>query len=191
MLKKSSPALGFWAAIPCIIGTVAFLAIVGPRVLDPENIGWLSMGDPAQHFLGWHFFRSSEWSFPAGLNPAFGLEIGSAITFSDSIPLLAFLFKPFSSSLPEVFQYSGFWLYACFVLQAWFGWKLAGLVFEAPLLRSFAAGLFVFSPPMIWRLYGHLSLVAHFLVLAALYLALRPDQDRRNLRWGGCWSLLH
>jgi len=37
---------------------------------------------------------------------------------------------------------------------------------------NFGAGLFLFAPPMIWRLHGHLSLVGHFIVLAALYLTL-------------------
>jgi len=36
--------------------------------------------------------------------------------FFDSIPLLAFLFKPFTSLLPEPFQYFDLWLLACFIL---------------------------------------------------------------------------
>lgn len=129
------------------------------------------------------FFRNSEWSFPIGLNPTYGLELGNAILFSDSNPLLAFLFKPFASLLPEPFQYSGIWLLTCFVLQAWFGWKLAGLISESMLIRVFSTGLFVFAPPMIWRLPVHLSLGGHFFILAALYLAFHPRLERRRLAW--------
>ncbi|NEH54083.1 hypothetical protein GR210_35540, partial [Rhizobium leguminosarum] len=45
-------------------------------------------------------------------------------------------------------------------------------------------GLFVFSPPMFLRMGGHLSLSGHFLILAALYLALRPGLQKRRLAWG-------
>lgn len=170
-------------AFPLLLGILAFFIIVGPKALDPANLAWLEEGDPAIHYLGWLFFRNAEWSFPIGLNPTYGLEISNAIVFSDSNPLLAFLFKPFAPLLSEPFQYFGVWLLACFVLQAWFGWKLAGLISDSAAIRILAAGLFVFSPPMIWRLQGHFSLVGHFLILAALYLALHPALERRRLAW--------
>ena len=78
------------------LGCIAFFSIVGPRALYPTNIGWLGHGDRAQHYLGWAFFRNADWSFPIGANLDYGLDIGSAIIFSDSNPLLAFLFKPLS-----------------------------------------------------------------------------------------------
>ncbi|MGF6125855.1 hypothetical protein QF019_001044 [Pseudomonas frederiksbergensis] len=172
------------ALLPLLMGVVAFFMVIGPRALDPQNIAWLESGDPATHYLGWVFFRNAPWTFPLGLNPDYGLELGSAIIFSDSNPLLAFLFKPFSSWLPETFQYFGFWLLACFVLQAWFAWKLVGLVTPSTALRLLGAGLFVFSPPMFLRMGAHLSLSGHFLILAALYLALHPGVQKRRLAWG-------
>ncbi len=172
------------ALLPLLMGLLAFFMVIGPRALDPQNIAWLASGDPATHYLGWVFFRHAPWTFPLGLNPSYGLELGSAIIFSDSNPLLAFLFKPFSSLLPETFQYFGIWLLACFVLQAWFAWKLLGLVTPSVVLRLLGAGLFLFSPPMFLRMGGHLSLAGHFLILAALYLALHPDVQRRRLAWG-------
>lgn len=171
-------------ALPVFLGLITFIVVVGPTVLGPTNIAWLQEGDPATHYLGWLFFRTSNWSLPLGLNPRYGLELGNAIVYSDSIPLLAFLFKPFDGNLPEPFQYFGLWLLVCFVLQAWFAWKLVGLIDQNIFVRLFGAGLFVFAPPMIARLYGHLALVGHFLILAALYLCLRPNDDRRLLAWG-------
>jgi hypothetical protein len=181
ILTKHLEAVG-----PVLLGIGAFFAVVGPRALYPTNIAWLSSGDPAQHFLGWHFFRNSDWSFPIGLNPKFGLELSNAIVFSDSNPLLAFLFKPFAKLLPQTFQYFGIWLMACFILQAWFGWKLVGLIGGKGAARLFSAGLFVFTPPMIWRHAFHLSLVGHFLILAGLYLTLRPRASRSV----GAWACL-
>ena len=175
------PAL---ALLPLLLGALAFFLVIGPRALDPQNIAWLKDGDPATHYLGWVNFRHSPWTFPLGLNPSYGLELGSAIIFSDSNPLMALLFKPFSGWLPETFQYFGLWLLACFVLQAWFAWKLLGLMTDNPVLRLLGTGLLVFSPPMFVRTGGHLSLAGHFLILAALYLALHPVLKRRRAAWG-------
>ncbi|TWD49738.1 DUF6311 domain-containing protein [Pseudomonas sp. SJZ131] len=172
------------AFLPLLMGVVAFFMVIGPRALDPQNIAWLQSGDPATHYLGWVFFRHSPWSFPLGLNPSYGIELGSAIIFSDSNPLLAFLFKPFSAWLPETFQYFGLWLLTCFVLQAWFAWKLMGLLTPNVTLRLLGTGLFLFSPPMFLRMGGHLSLAGHFLILAALYLALHPGVQKRRWAWG-------
>lgn len=175
----------YWGCLlPILLGALAFLLVIGPRVLDPTNIAWLGEGDAATHYMGWAFFRSSPWTFPLGMNPSYGLELGSGIIFSDSNPLLAFLFKPFSGWLPETFQYFGLWLLACFILQAWFAWKLLGLLTPSLWIRLLGAGLFVFSPPMFLRMGGHLSLSGHFLILAALYLALRPGLQKRRLAWG-------
>jgi hypothetical protein len=172
------------AVLPLLFGALAFFMVIGPRALDPRNIAWLSDGDPATHYLGWVFFRQSPWTFPLGLNPSYGMELGSAIIFSDSNPLLALLFKPFNAWLPETFQCFGLWLLTCFVLQAWFGWKLLGLVTNNVVIRLLATGLLIFSPPMFVRAGGHLSLAGHFLVLAALYLALHPALQRRRIAWG-------
>lgn len=171
-------------ALPLLLGVVGFFAVVGPRALYPTNIAWLRDGDPATHFLGWVFFRNTDWTFPLGLNPRYGLEISSAVIYSDSNPLFAVLFKALSPVLPEPFQYFGLWLLLCFVLQAWFAWKLVGLLSDSPAIRALGTGFFIFSPPMIWRLYGHFSLVGHFLIVAALYLVLCPQLRRRWLKWG-------
>jgi hypothetical protein len=171
---------GLVALLP---GLVAFFAIVGPRVLDPRNLAWLKSGDPSTHYLGWAFFRQSDWTLPPGANPDYGLELSSSIVYSDSIPLLALFFKTFDGWLPTPFQYLGLWLLACFLLQSYFAWKLVGLISTDTLLRLPASILLVVSPPMLARLGGHWSLVGHFLILAALYLALRPTLERRRLAW--------
>jgi Family of unknown function (DUF6311) len=177
----------FISLLPIILGTTSFLLVVGPRVVDVSNIAWLGSGDPAQQFLGWEFFRKWPWSFPVGLNPNYGLEISNSIVFSDSNPLLALAFKPFSPLLPEPFQYFGLWVYVSFVLQAWFGYKLTRLFSDRLIVCLLGAGLFVFSPPMIGHLQrpqrGDLNQVAHFLLLAALYLCFRQSQKNHGIAW--------
>src|SRR5687768_5815794 len=87
-------------APPLLLGAVASALIVGVAGIDPTNIGWCTGGDAATHYLGWSFFRNAPWGFPLGDNRSYGLELGSSIFYSDSIPLLAFMFKPFSRWLP-------------------------------------------------------------------------------------------
>ena len=166
--------------------------MIGAEILDPKNIGWLKGIDSLQHYLGWSFFRYSDWTFPVGLNPRYGLDISSSIVFSDSIPLLAFLFKLISSNLPQTFQYFGFWLLACFLLQSFFAWKLTGLAVAGHLNRFLAATFFVISPVLIWRILGvnsqagigpHVALSSHFLILGALYLCLKDSKNFNLFFW--------
>lgn len=180
-----------WIA-PLLIGLLGFFIIAGPRILIPTNIAWLRNGDPSSYFLGWDFFRNSPWTLPPGLNPRYGLEFSNSIVYSDSNPLLALFFKPFSIFLPEPFQYFGIWILACILLQTWFGWKLVGLMTADKNIRAIGAAFFLFSPIMIWRLHPyilHINLVAHFLILWSLYLTFSPNFKNRWLSWYSLMAL--
>ena len=181
--RRTNPAFVPVWLLPLAMGVLAFFAVVGPGIIDPTNIAWLAEGDSAVSYLGWLFFRHGDWLFPIGLNPDYGLEISSAIIFSDSIPLLAFLAKPFTGVLAEPFQYFGIFIFISIVLQALFGWAIVGLITTQTALRAFGAGLILFAPPMLFRLHGHISLTAHFLVLAGIYLALHPRWSSRTSAW--------
>lgn len=174
----------------CLIGMGVVAYAFGLGILPPGHTGWMLRGtigpDPVQYWLGWTYFRTDAWRWPPGLNPHYGLEIGSSIFFSDSIPLLAFAFKALRG-LFEVQQYWGLWLYACGALQGFFGWILAGLVTRDRLARLGAAALFVLSPAMLNRLGGHFAVGAHFLLLAGLLLCLAPVPRRRRL---AAWAVL-
>lgn len=171
-------------AMSLIAGCFAFFLIVGPKALDPTNTLWLNHGDPLQHYLGWAFFQHSNWSFPPGLNPNFGLDISSSVVFSDSIPIFAILFKSFNTFLPNVFQYFGLWLFLCFVLQAFFALRLMKLVTQNIPLQILGIGFFIFFPPMLWRIGMHAALTGQFLILAALYLNLCVSKPRNIIYWG-------
>ena len=181
--------------LPIALGLLGFVLVAGIPMLNVQNIAWLGGNlDPAQHYLGWALFRNGPWTIPFGLNPFNGIEFSNSVVFSDSLPLFAILFKPFNHFLPEVFQYFGLWTLLCFVLQAWFAWKLLGLITNSLAIRFLGAGLFVFSPPMLMRVGLWTSLASHFLILAALYLNFRQTQHRRILYWillVGTSSLIH
>ena len=169
--------------LPVLIGVLACLLITDSAMLEPGNVNWLTQGDLAQSYLGWAFYRHATWSLPPGANPLYGAGLNTSVYYSDSIPALAMLLKPWASWLPETFQYFGLWVLACFVLQAWFAWRLLGLVAHDVVTKGLGTLFFVFAPPMLMRLGGHMALVGHWIVLAALYLCLRPDRRRQTLYW--------
>ena len=168
------------------VGIASFLIVVGPNVLNVGNMLWLTQGsDPFQHYIGWEFFRRSAWTWPLGLNPQFGMQFSSSIIFSDSVPLLAIPLKLLSPLLPTVFQYTGWWVLGCFLLQAYFAARIAGLFARSVLIKAAVAVLLTFAPPMLWRLSIHYSLVAHWTILAGVYLYWKPTSPRRSLAWAG------
>ena len=168
---------------PILLGVGAFVGVTGGRVLAPRNIAWITDGDAMTYFLGWHFYRFSPWLFPIGVSPRYGDELSSAIVYIDNVPLLAIAFKVISPWLSDPFQYFGFWMLCCFVLQAWFAWLLMGLLTEARLLRACGAAMFVFAPPFLYRFSGHYAMLGQWLLLASLYVCLGPRRLARGLAW--------
>ncbi|WP_181336363.1 DUF6311 domain-containing protein [Hyphomicrobium methylovorum] len=183
-LMKVVSSRAMQIAPPILLGIAVSLLLLPIQILNPTNISWLGDGDWAANYLGWEFFRQSAWGWPLGSNPRYGLEISNSVVYSDSNPLLALVFKPISSLSSQPFQYFGLWIYACVILQAWFAWLLTGLATRSVFLRLLATSFFVFAPPF-WFRFGHVNLICHFLILAALYLALTKNKNKPIL-----WAIL-
>jgi hypothetical protein len=167
-----------------LLGALMFFLLFDPRLLDPSYFHWLFwLPDPATQFLGWHFFRLEDWHLPPGAATNYGMEMGSSIVFTDSIPLLALLFKLVRAALPDTFQYFGLWMLACYLLQALFAWLLSGVATRRVAPRLIITALFVLSPLLPDRAIGHYALMAHWLVLAALYLYVRAPTRLATASW--------
>ena len=170
------------AIIPILFGIFTFFFVTGGEILNPVYIDWLMKGDPATHWLGWHFFRDSvSLQWPLGKNLSYGMDISSSIVFTDSIPLLAFIFKPFSSFLPDIFQYIGIWVLLCFILQSYFAWKLLSFFSKNRWLPIIGSLFFTLAPVYIIRLDGHYALFAQWVLLAGLYLYFKKEFS--VIRW--------
>jgi len=149
--------------------------VTGGGILNPTSRDWLMIGDSATHYMGWEFFRhTSLLQWPLGLNPNLGLDISSSIAFTDSIPLAAFIFKPFNFLLPATFQYLGLWILVCFILQVYLAARLLSHFLTDQIQIVLGAVFLALSPVLLYRLvhdgYGHIALVSHFLILGALNL---------------------
>lgn len=176
-------------AMAGLVGAIFFIASMGAVNVHPTNIDWLMHADFRLHFLGWHLYRASPWSWPIGATPLHIWPVGSSIGLTDSIPIAAFLFKPLDPLLPPIFQFIGLWFTTSYALQGVFGALLMQLATPRPVLQFLGAVLFVLSPPLIFRL-PHAALTAHWLVLAALWLSLKEDAEVPTLRRASAWALL-
>ena len=178
-MSRAAPAV-----TAALLGPLMFFLLFDPRLLDPSYFRWLFwLPDPATQFLGWHFFRLEPWHLPLGAATRYGMEMGGSVVFTDSIPIAALLFKLARAALPDKFQYFGLWMLACYLLQATFAWLLSGFATRRVVPRLAITALFVMSPLLPDRAIGHYALMAHWLVLAALYLYLRAPERLATASW--------
>jgi len=176
--------------IAMAFGALCFIAVYGIRVLNPCYDDWLlNRGDLTQHYLGWCFFRVSDWTFPIGLTNRLAYPDYSSVIYTDSIPLFAIFFKVLSPILPETFQYFGWWGLACFVLQGLFAAKILDAFHVGKAQILIGSLLFILAPIVIERMFRHTALGGHWIILAAIYLFVRhreiyKDIKRTMLYWG-------
>jgi hypothetical protein len=165
------------------MGLLTFLALYGPAALDPTRLGWLLRDDFSQHLLGWLFFRNAPLGLPLGAIPGYVHPLGTTLGYTDSLPWVGLLLRPFSGLLPVNFQYIGPWLCLCLVLQgavgAWVARRLGARVAHQWLIGA----LLVLSPTLLARMsMSHDALCAHWLIVLLVGLHLIPQRDARDAR---------
>ncbi len=179
-------------ALSVAFGLANAVALLGWSVINPTNTSWLT-ADNATHYLGWAFYREeARWTFPLAWTQRVGYPIGASIAFLDSVPLVAILLRPLSPMLPEPFQYLGLYATLCFVLQAYFGFRLSARLFAGHPVYTLLSGLFfLLSPPLTWLVFGHFPHLSHWLMLAGLDFYFRDARVLSPSRWfAPYWVLL-
>lgn len=176
--------------VAALLGGIAFVLIYGVKILNPLYTDWLlTGGDPSQHYLGWEFFRRSDWYFPLGLTDQLAYPLKTSVIYTDSIPIFAVFFKLFRSILPRQFQYFGIWGLLCFVLQGYYAAKILGERSSSKTVILAGSVFFIVSPIMIFRMYYHTALAAHWLILLAIYFYSKHEKEYRDIfrpvmQWG-------
>ena len=112
------------------------------------------------------------------------MELSSSIAINDSLPIMALIFKPFSSLLSVDFQYFGLWILICFILQGQFSLILLRKITKNEAISFLGACFFIMAPPFLWRLWGHYSLMAHWLIIIGLIIFYSSNFKFRN------WAIL-
>jgi hypothetical protein len=156
-----------------VIGASFFIWIAGLRVISPTEIDWVMKSDWRIHFLGWHLFRGEPWHWPPGrLDSYYHAPTGTAIGYTDSLPLIAFALKPFERWLPMPMQYLGLWMLVCFALQGAFGVLLVRVWSRSVVIQLLGSVPFVLVPTLLNRVF-HPALCAHWTILWSLFLYFR------------------
>ena len=157
------------------IGSVLTVFFLDYNNIGFTNIDWFTYYDSKSDFLALKFFLNDKCRFPIGLNPTYG-DLSNSIVFSGAVPILSFMFKIFSNFLPNNFHFFSLWILICFSLQYFFAYKIINYLTKSISYSLVAAIFFIISPILVYRLEIHLSLGAHWLILAALYLQIFKDQ---------------
>jgi len=159
-----------------------FLALFHPATLDIGNAGWLIRGsDNGENALGIHAWLHD----PApGVLRTYLLNApdGVPLLFTDSNPLIGIATRPIASLLPADAQFVGPWILTCLFLQIFFAWLL---------LRKYAPGaialwcgvVLLAALPTLANRYVHANLMAHWLILWALWRFLDPERAGSNRGW--------
>ncbi|HLY06404.1 MAG TPA: DUF6311 domain-containing protein [Rhizomicrobium sp.] len=183
MTTSSNRSVNFlFLIIAVIAGVVDVWTIVGWREINPQNLTWMH-GDPAQYQIGWEFLRRSGiWHLPPTWISELGYPTGVSASYLDIIPIVGVPLALASPVLPTTFQYLGCYALLSFILQAYFGFRLAWRFSQRDVVIGLIGGsFFLLSPVLTKELYGHFALLSQWMVLAAIdfYFSVVPGRPTR------------
>lgn len=158
-----------------LIGIVFTILFLGLSNISPENTEWFTSYDSKSDLLAFKFFLNDNWRFPIGSNPNYG-EILNSIVFSGAVPIFSFLSKLLNPILPENFHFFSIWIMLCFSLQFLFSYKIIYYLTKDNFYSLLSGVFFLVSPILMYRLNFHLSLGAHWLILAGIFLDIAKNQ---------------
>ena len=190
MRPNRRQAKAMWGdfALGAAIGAVVFLLVNTAVSLDVTNDSWLLNGyiekDILQHYTGWLYYRQSPLQLPLGIATQINAPDGCAVTYTDSIPLLAVFFRLTEGLLPETFQYFGPYNLLCYMLQGGAAALLVRLFVDNRLLMGLGSVLFCTAPIFLERSFRHTALASQYLILFALLLYFRNQLHGFRFRFG-------
>ena len=129
-------------------------------------------GDVAQHISGWWYYAKDTWHFPLLYTGRLNHPEGVSIALTDSIPLMALLFKTlltlFPSMFSEHFHYFGWWMGFVFVAQAVSAVMLMRALGAKSLFALIVAIGFALTWPVLHARYHHAALMMQSIIIFAL-----------------------
>lgn len=152
------------------------------QILDITNVAWLLRGsDNGENALGLHAWLHDP--APGFLRTSLlGAPEGTGLLFTDSNPLLSALAFPLRGLLPTDTQLIGWWILACLFLQVLFAWLL--LRRHAPSALALWCGVLLLAAlPTLFNRFVHVNLMAHWLILWAIWRFDDPARSASNRGW--------
>ncbi|HNT53574.1 MAG TPA: DUF6311 domain-containing protein [Anaerolineaceae bacterium] len=175
--------------LSALLGLVTFILLYGRFPLYWSHVNWIyaAGGDALMTQFGWEWFRSESWHFPLGQISGYGYPIGTSVAFMDAIPLIAIPLRLLSPLLGTDFQYLGLWALISLCGQILVGMLILNEFTSSHLLKILGALLLSLAPPLVFRMFYHSSLTAHWILLAAIWFII---VERRRTLWRGAWPVL-
>jgi Family of unknown function (DUF6311) len=169
----------FWRDMPkfgsyllAIVIGCCFVIYLFPWAFLAGNSIVFDNGDIAQHISGWWYFAKDGWHFPLLYTERLNHPEGVSIALTDSIPLMALLFKTlitlFPSIFPEHFHYFGWWMGLVFVAQAVSAVMLMRVLGAKSLFALSVAIGFALTWPVLHARYHHAALMMQSIIIFAL-----------------------
>ncbi len=158
-----------------VLGTSDFWIFPRGTMVGAEN-------DMAQVLTGQLFLQHGPWAWPLLLAPDLGFPTGTNIFWLDAVPIVALIAKLLDSVVHGPLNLLGFDLFACLVLP---GIAMTGIVWVAGrrhVLAAVTASAIADAAPSLLYRWGHIPLMAQYLIIAALGLYLLNLQRPRA--WG-------
>ncbi len=173
------------------ITVIAFFYLFGFRMLDIYDTNFVLMGgDFTVSYLGSVFYRLDEWRWPLLTHTNLAYPYGISVHGTDGSPLLSLIFKIFHKffGLPADVQFVGIWMLICYVLQAVFSVLIFRKAFQNKLLIIISSLFFVSAPIMMMRVFVHINLMCHFILLWAILLWMNNKLTKKT--WGAMAIIL-
>lgn len=151
----------------------AFLFLFGFETLNVYNTDLVVKGgDFTVSYLGSVFYRLDEWRWPIFTHMNLAYPFGISVHGTDGSPLLSLIFKIFHKffGLAADVQFVGIWMLICYTLQAVVSVLIFRLIFKSKFLIMCAAFFFVTAPIMYMRVFVHINLMAHFILLFSILM---------------------
>lgn len=177
-----------------VLPALFYLALFHPATLLVGNPGWLIRGtDNGENALGMHAWLHQPDGGVSLWTHLLNAPEGVGLLFTDSNPLLGLFAKLIAPLLPPNAQLVGPWILASLVAQTVFAWLLLRRFAPGPVALWLGVVLLAF-PPTLANRFIHANLMAHWTILAALWLFISPA--RRGIGWWwlaliGVTALIH
>jgi Family of unknown function (DUF6311) len=143
-------------------------------------------GDAARCEIGWMYYAHDQWRLPIFAIGNYHEPEGSNVYLSDSLPLFALPAKVVFKTTGWLPTYTGFWVALCFFLQVICASRLLTAIGIRSLPQHLAGVVLLAYMPAFFLRFGHMTLLAHFFVLAELEGYVRAKRDglqRRGWFW--------
>jgi len=172
--KLLSPSSIFGLLVAISLAAVFLFLMMPEGFIKGTSSYWLSQQDDiTQYIAGFNAYFSQEWNFPIWKLDAFNYPIGTRTTFTDSIPIYAFLLKLFVPASAFPFNPYGYWVAFCFIAQAIAVWLILKELKNTSWLALIVLTTLLLTFPALLARLGHISLMSHFIILFAFYLYIR------------------